>query len=162
MCPHYIGGDILLYLSSLSCSSNQLCVCAFSPSIEQASNTRRWPNARLLLAYRLRRWANISPVLGYRVVFDATLKVGQRHRRRDNINPAFAGADPEVGGGGRGRTPTLANISPVLGYRVVFDATLKVGQRHRRQANINPAFAGADPEEGAQGAHAHPFLRQIL
>ena len=31
-----------------------------------------------------------------------------------------------------------ANISPVLGYRVVFDATLNVRQRH---ANINPAFA---------------------
>ena len=37
----------------------------------------------------LRRWANISPVFGYRVVFDATLHVGQRHRRRANINPAF-------------------------------------------------------------------------
>ena len=33
---------------------------------------------------------------------------------------------------------TLANISAVLGYRVVFDATLSVGQRHRRRANINP------------------------
>ena len=31
-------------------------------------------------------------------------------------------------------------ISPVLGYRVVFDATLNVGQPHRRRANINPAF----------------------
>ena len=35
-------------------------------------------------------WANISPVLGYRVMFDATLNVGQRHRRRANINPALA------------------------------------------------------------------------
>ena len=35
------------------------------------------------------RWANISPVLGYRVVFDATLHVGQRHRWRANSNPAF-------------------------------------------------------------------------
>ena len=31
-------------------------------------------------------------------------------------------------------------ISPVLGYRVMFDATLHVGQRHRRRASINPAF----------------------
>ena len=31
-----------------------------------------------------------------------------------------------------------ANISPVLG--VVFDVTPNVGQRHRRQANINPSF----------------------
>ena len=51
------------------------------------SNTRRWPNVRLLLAHRLRRWANISPVLGYCVVFDATMNVGQHHRRRANINP---------------------------------------------------------------------------
>ena len=38
--------------------------------------------------------------------------------------------------------PTVydANISPVLGYRVVFDATLNVGQHHRRRAIINPAF----------------------
>ena len=54
------------------------------------SNTRRWPNVGLLLAHRLRRWASISPVLGYRVVFDATLNVRQRHRRRANINPALA------------------------------------------------------------------------
>ena len=49
------------------------------------SNTRRWPNVGLLLAHRLWRWANISPVLGYCVVFDATLNVGQRHRRPANI-----------------------------------------------------------------------------
>ena len=53
------------------------------------SNTRRWPSVGLLLAHRLRRWANISPVLGYRVVFDATLNVGRRHKRRANINPAL-------------------------------------------------------------------------
>ena len=53
------------------------------------SNTRRWPNARLMLAHRLRRWADISPVLRYHVVFGATLNVGQRHRRRANINPAL-------------------------------------------------------------------------
>ena len=33
-----------------------------------------------------------------------------------------------------------ANISPVLGYPVMFGATLNVGQRHRRRANINPAL----------------------
>ena len=32
-----------------------------------------------------------------------------------------------------------ANISPVLGYCVVFGAKLNVDQRHRRQANYNPA-----------------------
>ena len=31
-----------------------------------------------------------------------------------------------------------ANISPVLGYCVVFDAPLNVGQRHRRRAKIKP------------------------
>ena len=65
-----------------------LCLCVLCLSFRR-SNTRRWPNAGLLLAHRLRRWANISPVLGYRVVFDATLNVGQHHRRRANINPAF-------------------------------------------------------------------------
>ena len=33
-----------------------------------------------------------------------------------------------------------ANISPVLGYPVMFGAKLNVGQRHRRLANINPAL----------------------
>ena len=42
-----------------------------------------------MLAHRLLCWANISPVLGYRVVFGATLNVGQRHSQRDNINPAL-------------------------------------------------------------------------
>ena len=35
---------------------------------------------------------------------------------------------------------TLTQHSPILGYRVVFGATLNVGQRHRRWANINPAL----------------------
>ena len=94
----YRGGDILLHLPPLVCSSNTLfCVCAFSPSILQAvkqetvfvsvrslslscrlSNTRRWPNAGL-------RSANISPVLGHQVMFDATLNVGQRHRRGSTL-----------------------------------------------------------------------------
>ena len=39
--------------------------------------------------------------------------------------------------------PTVYNISPVLGHRVVFDATLNVGQHHRRRANINPALASS-------------------
>ena len=34
--------------------------------------------------------------------------------------------------------PTLTHA--VLGYRVMFDTTLNVGQRHRRRAKINPAF----------------------
>ena len=33
-----------------------------------------------------------------------------------------------------------ANISPVLGYRVVFGATLNVRHHHRQWANINPAL----------------------
>ena len=42
-----------------------------------------------MLAHRLLRSARISPILGYRVVFGAPLNVGQRHRRRANINPAL-------------------------------------------------------------------------
>ena len=53
------------------------------------SNTRHWPNGELMLAHRLRRWAIIIPVLGYRVVFSATLNVGQRHRQWANINPVL-------------------------------------------------------------------------
>ena len=34
-------------------------------------------------------WANVGPVLGNRVLFGATLNVGQFHRRRANINPAL-------------------------------------------------------------------------
>ena len=37
------------------------------------SNTKRWPNAGLMLALRLRRWPSISPLLSYRVVFGGTL-----------------------------------------------------------------------------------------
>ena len=55
----------------------------------QAVKHETLTQCRVLLAQRLWRWANISPVLGHRVVFDATLNVGQRHRRRANINPAF-------------------------------------------------------------------------
>ena len=77
--------------------SYQFCVCAFFSLCLSCrrSNTRRWPNVGLLLAHRLWRWANISSVLGYRVVFDATLHVGQRHRRRANINPAFVQSCPK-------------------------------------------------------------------
>ena len=71
--------------------SHQFCVCVFCSLCLSCrrSNTRCWPNVGLLLAHRLRRWANISLVLGYRVVFDATLNVGQHHRRQANINPVF-------------------------------------------------------------------------
>ena len=82
------GGDILLYLSLLSCSSGQFCVCAFSLSIVQAVKHETFTQCGAM-AHCLWRWANISPVLGYCVMFDATLNVGQRHRRRANINPAF-------------------------------------------------------------------------
>ena len=71
--------------------SHQFCVCAFRALRLSCrrSNTRRWLNVGLLLAHHLGRWASISPVLGYCVLFDATLHVGQHHRWRANINPAF-------------------------------------------------------------------------
>ena len=85
----YRGGDILLYLSPLICLSDQFCVCAFSPSVMQAVKHETLTQCRAIFGHLLRRWANISPVLGYRVVFDATLNVGQRHRRWANINRAL-------------------------------------------------------------------------
>ena len=74
-----------------------LCPCVlYSPSIMQAVKHET-------LTQCLRRWANISPVLGYRVVFDATLNVGQRHRRRPTLTQLLFKAScwyysrPEVG-----------------------------------------------------------------
>ena len=77
-----------------SVSPLSLCLCVFSVCMSHSivyrrSNTRRWPNAGLMLAHHLRRWPNISPVLGYCVVFGATLNVGQRHRQQANIHPAL-------------------------------------------------------------------------
>ena len=92
-------GHIALPLSARSvsvCHSVQLGLWVCPPFISlqrflscRRSNTRRWPNAVLMLAHRLRLWANISPVEGHRVMFGATLNVGQRHRRRANINLAL-------------------------------------------------------------------------
>ena len=83
---------------ALPLSAQSVWVCAVSLSHIlslqnflscRRSNTRRWLNAGIVLAHRLRRWSSISPVLGYRVEFGATLNVGQRHRRRANIDPAL-------------------------------------------------------------------------
>ena len=79
VCAFSIVSVRSLRLTCKSSNKRQFCVCAFSPSILR----------RLLLAHRLRRSANISPLLSYCVVFEATLNVGQRHRRRANINPAL-------------------------------------------------------------------------
>ena len=80
----------------MSAQSVWVCVVSlslihFSPalSILQVVKHRCWLNAGLMLVYGLQRWLNISPVLGYRVVFGATLNMGQRHRRQGNINPAL-------------------------------------------------------------------------
>ena len=90
MSPLY-RGEIYCFTSHRSFARHISFVSVRSLRLScRRSNTRRWPNVGLLLAYRLRRWANISPVLGYRVVFDATLNVGQRHRWRANIDPALA------------------------------------------------------------------------
>ena len=90
MSPLYGGGDILLYLSHLSVVRPISLVSVRSLRLSsRRSNMRRLPNADLLLAHRLRRSANISPVFGYRVVFDATLNVGKRHRRRANITQSL-------------------------------------------------------------------------
>ena len=98
----------------LSCrrsnTPRQFCVCAFSPSFLQAViETRRWPNVGLLLAHCVRRSANISAVLGHRIVFDATLNVGQRHRRRANINLALGHSIVTV-------TPTCRYLLYVCGF----------------------------------------------
>ena len=62
-------------------------LCVSVQAVKHDTFTQCWAN---MLAHRLRRWPNISPVLDYRVVFSARMNVGQRHRRRANINPALA------------------------------------------------------------------------
>ena len=47
-------------------------VCAFPP---RQSNTRRWPNAGLVLAHRLWRWLSIKPALVQRFVFSGSQSV---------------------------------------------------------------------------------------
>ena len=125
------------------------------------SKTRLWPNAGLLSAQRLRRWANISPVLGYRVLYDATLHVGQRHRRRANINPAFVQSIVRVlqpawsrltdygwmdTSQHRRRCPTFTRHWFGVGWHCIANTRrwtsdgFMLGQRRRRWANINPAL----------------------
>ena len=79
-----------LRLSCRRSNTRLFCVCALSLRLScRRSNTRRWPYIGLLLAHCLQRLANISPVFSYRVLFDVTLNLGQRHRRRANIKPAL-------------------------------------------------------------------------
>ena len=110
------GGDILLYLSPLICSSNQSFVYSFCPSIMQAvkhktltpisfvsvrslrlscrrSNTRYWPSVRLLLAHRLRRHAECGPA----------------SQTRANINPALASSSSHC----TVRARALTNVGPL-------------------------------------------------
>ena len=84
------GGDMLLYFCPLCLCFSPIHFCQRSLSCRR-SNKRRWPNAGLMLAHRLQRRPNIGPVLSYRIVFGATLNVGQRHRQRANINPTSPG-----------------------------------------------------------------------
>ena len=50
-------------------------------------------------------------------------------------------------------TQYRAIVSPVLGYRVVFDPTLNVGQRHRWRANINSALVSSSSYYTAQALY---------
>ena len=86
MSPLYRGGDILLYLSSLS-SSDQFCVCAFSLSIVQLGGQTRGVDP--MQGYCWPTVYGAEPTLAQYSVFDATLNVGQCHRRRANINPTL-------------------------------------------------------------------------
>ena len=81
--PIYREGETCRFASHCSF----LCPMSVRSSIPQAFKLGTLNQCRAFVGHRLRRWANISPVLGYRVVFDATLNVGQRHRRRASINP---------------------------------------------------------------------------
>ena len=134
---------MLLYLCTIS--SYAQFVSVSSLLLCRRSNTRRWPNAGLLLAHRLRSWPSIKQALVQRFVFAVSLCCGESVSN-SFLSSAFYGT-----GGQTRRWPNAelmlahhlrrcANISPVLCYRVVFGATLNVGQRHRWRANINPAL----------------------
>ena len=75
--PQNIWGCILLLFAPypLFLSNLFLCeMCSFP------ANTRRWPNAGVMLGHRLRRWPNNNPTLGQRLVF-AGLCPDWEHRR---------------------------------------------------------------------------------
>ena len=65
------GGDMLLYLCPLSSSAQLVSVCSLLSY--RRSNTRRWPNAGLMLAHCLQRWPSIKPALVQRFVFAGPL-----------------------------------------------------------------------------------------
>ena len=79
ICTQRWGHNALPCLLSLSlCATSSVSVSPID-SLQRflpcRSNTRRLPNAGLMLAHCPRRCANISPVLGYPVVFGVTLNV---------------------------------------------------------------------------------------
>ena len=86
MSPLYKGGDILLYPHrSFGRHNTVLCLCVLS--VYHAGGQTR--DVDPMPGYCWPTVYDAEPVLGYRVMFDDTLNVGQRHRRRANINPAF-------------------------------------------------------------------------
>ena len=65
------------------------CVSAFSPSFPQAAKHETLTQRRAIVGPPSTTLSQHQAVLVYHIVFDATLNVGQRHRRRANINPAL-------------------------------------------------------------------------
>ena len=142
------GGDMLLYLCPLSLLAQLVSVRSLLSC--RRTNTRRWPNAGLMLAHRLRRWPSIKSGLVQRfrvfwvsvcqsVLWWVCFRFIYLQRflwyRRSNTRQW-----PNAGLMLAHRLWPWANICPVLGYRVMFGETLNVGQHHRRRANINPAL----------------------
>ena len=74
------GGHIALLLTAHLLVTSVFCLCSLT--VYHAGGQTRDVDP-------MSGWANISLVLGYRVVFDATLHVGQSHKRRANMNPAL-------------------------------------------------------------------------
>ena len=91
------GRHIGLLLTAHFYVTQVLCLCVlFSLSIMQAVKHETLTQCRAIVgppSTTLSQLTGLSlSVLGYRVVFDAMLNVGQRHRQRANINPAFVQA----------------------------------------------------------------------
>ena len=85
------GRHIALLLTAQFYVTSVLCLCVlFSPSNMQAFKHETLTRCRAIVGPPSTTLSQHQPSIGLPyIVFDATLNVGQHHRQRANINPAF-------------------------------------------------------------------------
>ena len=134
---------------SLCCQSSMWWVCLPCISLQRfvscrRSNTRRWPNAGLMLAHRLRHWPTISSVLGgmWASVTDGGPTLTQLWFKAWWPYRQYAGTP----GLDKHCTHVIQMFSVYWVERTPANTRrwtsggLMLGQRHRRWASIGPAF----------------------